>query len=97
MKRKFYSADELRAIQAKKYINIDEFCALTGYSRQWVYGELYKARVLNEGIPYIKFGRAVRFDLEKVMYWLESRHETFRPMSEAIRVNYAKKYGRIKK
>lgn len=67
------------------YLTVEEIAILTGLSRQFFYGEVYKAKVFGYGIPYFKFGpRIIRFDAEAVSNWLETRHQDFRSLKDAV-------------
>jgi len=71
-----------------KYLSADEIAAVTGLSKQFFYSEIYKSKIFGTGIPYHKFGpRVVKFDPGEVIPWLETRHQEFRSLSEAVRLS----------
>lgn len=54
---------------AHKYITENEVAELTSLSVQ----RLRNDRFQQKGIPYVKIGRSVRYDLEDVINFMESR------------------------
>ena len=54
--------------QVKKYINEHEVAKITGRALSTLRNE----RSRNEGIPYIKIGRSVRYDLADVICFMDS-------------------------
>jgi predicted DNA-binding transcriptional regulator AlpA len=71
-----------------KFLSAEEIASLTGLSVQFFYGEIYKAKAFGNGIPYHKFGpRVVRFDPDEVIPWLETRHQEFRSLKDAVRLS----------
>ena len=54
---------------APKYITENEVAELTSLSVQ----RLRNDRFQQKGIPYVKIGRSVRYDLEDVINFMESR------------------------
>ncbi len=80
----------LEAMQ-KKYIKMETAISLTGLSRASIYTEIYKAKILGEGIPFYKFGpRQLRFCEDELLEWMESRDQTYRPVKEAVESNKRK-------
>lgn len=76
----------------KYFLSVEEIAVLTGFSKQFYYGEIYKCKVFGSGIPFKKFGpRAVKFDADEVIQWLETRSQDFRPLSEAVKLSKAGK------
>jgi len=68
-----------------KFLDVRGVCELTGLAKQTIYAEIYKAKILGEGIPFIKFGpRLLRFDRDLILQWRDNRIETFRPMKQAL-------------
>jgi len=64
----------------KQILNIQDVMELTGLARQTIYCEIYK-----KTIPYHKFGpRLLRFKRDEILYWMEHRNESFRPMKEVL-------------
>lgn len=79
----------------KKYVSVAEISVLTGFSIQFFYGEIYKARVFGSGIPFHKFGpRTIRFDPDEVFEWLRTRDKTFRSLNEAVEISKSTKVGK---
>jgi predicted DNA-binding transcriptional regulator AlpA len=73
---------------AQKFLSAEEISSFTGLSVQFYYSEIYKAKIFGNGIPYHKFGpRAVRFDPNEVIPWLETRHHEFHSLKEAVRLS----------
>jgi len=69
----------------KRYLSVQEISILTGFSRQFFYGEIYKAKVFGSGIPFHKLGpRVVRFNPEEVMTWLENRDHDYKSLKDAV-------------
>jgi len=60
---------------SKRFLNIKEVALYLGVSqhtiRAWV-------RQLN-GIPFSRFGRAIRFDLKSIDLWIKTREVKFSP------------------
>ena len=50
----------------RRYINIDELSDYLGLSKNTIYSWVWQKR-----IPYIKFGRLVKFDLRAVDHWVK--------------------------
>ncbi|MFA4828176.1 MAG: hypothetical protein WC594_03085 [Thermodesulfovibrionales bacterium] len=79
----------------KKFMSISEIAALTGFSKQFFYGEIYKSRIFGSGIPTHRFGpKTIRLIPEEVICWLETRHQDFRTLKEAVELN-KRKVGRV--
>jgi excisionase family DNA binding protein len=56
-----------------KLLNISELCKILGVEKSWVYA---KTRLKDEKtIPHIRVGKYLRFQLEKVIEWLETTHK----------------------
>ena len=69
----------------KKYLTISEVCEITGLSRQTIYSEIYKSKIMGKGLKFIKFGpKSLRFDRDHIIEWMENRYESFTPMSVAL-------------
>jgi excisionase family DNA binding protein len=61
-------------------LDIQGVMEITGLARQTIYAEIYK-----KTIPYAKFGpRLLRFKRDEILYWMEHRHESFRPMKDVL-------------
>lgn len=55
----------------KKYLSVEETCEFLGIKRT----KLYKLK--NEGgLPYIKLGGSLKFDVEDLIKWMDSLKET---------------------
>lgn len=54
-------------IEQKKYLTAEEVAELTGLSRE----TLAQWRSQKRGIPYLKIGRAIRYDVADVQSYLE--------------------------
>ena len=50
-------------------ITIKEFCRITKFSPRTVYNWKHRGR----GFPYIKWGKSIRLELQKVILWLKNR------------------------
>ena len=51
--------------------DIDELAAILRVPKSWIYGQ---TRLKNlDGIPYLRVGKYLRFDLSAVIGWLEKR------------------------
>jgi len=76
----------------QKFFSVEEISSLTGLSRQFFYSEIYKSKVFGFGIPFKKFGpRVVKFEADEVIKWLETRHQDFRSLQEAVKLSKATK------
>lgn len=51
----------------KKLLTISELSKLIGFSNQTIYNWIHR----RSDFPYIKIGKPVRFELQKVIDWLE--------------------------
>jgi excisionase family DNA binding protein len=60
-----------RKAMIKKYLSVEETCEFLGIKRT----KLYKLK--NEGgLPYIKLGGSLKFDVEDLIKWMDSLKET---------------------
>lgn len=50
----------------KRYLNIDEISQYTGLSVNTLYSWVWQKK-----IPYVKFGRLVKFDRRAIEHWAE--------------------------
>ena len=50
----------------KKFMDIKELSVMTGVTMTTIYNWVSQRR-----IPYVKFGRLVKFDTEKINRWIE--------------------------
>jgi excisionase family DNA binding protein len=53
---------------SRKLLTVNELASLLGVPKSWI----YRRTSLNE-IPHLKLGTYVKFDLEKIEQWLESK------------------------
>lgn len=75
MKRK--EPIETGSIEHKRYLNIIQAADLTGFT----VGTLYQY-VSEKKVPYIKKGRAVRFDKNKLIKWMDAGSVEMLPVPE---------------
>jgi len=54
-----------------RYLDIDELAKILGIKRSWVYGQTRLRGA--DAIPCLRVGKYLRFDLPKVLCWLEKR------------------------
>ena len=74
-----------------KLLTIADVMSLTGLSRATIYMEVYKSKILGEGLPYKKFGpRLLRFDRDELLRWMDTRSQTYRSVNEAVELKRAK-------
>ena len=52
-----------------KLLNVNELCEVTGFKRGTIYNWVHR----EVGFPYVKWGKAIRFNLDEVISWLENR------------------------
>jgi excisionase family DNA binding protein len=53
----------------QKLVKAPEMCELIGISRATLY------RLKDQGMPYVKFLRSIRFDPDAVFKWLEEQNK----------------------
>ncbi len=58
----------------RKLLSVEELAEYLNVRKSWIYDRTYR----NE-IPHFKMGRLVRFDLDKVLEWLNGKKRNARP------------------
>lgn len=60
-------------VNGGRLVNVKQLADLLGVPRSWVY-----QRTADGSIPMVRVGRYVRFDVRRVMDWLQTEQETAR-------------------
>ena len=82
----------------KKYLTISDVCEITGLSRQTIYCEVYKTKIMGTGLKFLKFGpKSLRFDRDHIIEFMENRNESFTPMKVALAKRKTLKLGILSK
>lgn len=59
-------------VKINQLISLDELAKILSVPKSWIYA---RTRFGNEGIPHIKLGKYIRFDLKEVEDFLNKKHE----------------------
>lgn len=67
------SEEEIKAIQAKRYINVKEFTLIYGYSKEW---QVNRRGRLYNSLPYIQTARGgkITYDVEDIETWFKNEN-----------------------
>lgn len=56
----------------EEILDVEGVCQLIGVTKYWVY------KKVNEGLPYIKMGKYLRFNKKEVLNWIRQRSSSLR-------------------
>ncbi|MBF0559695.1 MAG: helix-turn-helix domain-containing protein [Nitrospirae bacterium] len=71
-------------------VTLDELSAILKVPKKTIYGMVHQGK-----IPYLKFGRLLRFDLDKVYAWMDGKlieEETIKPIAPTLPAPVKKPY-----